>query len=482
MVINMQTIKKSLIELLSEFAAQSPDKRFLFTEDYALTAKQVYGRVCGIGRRLSEKLSAGDAAVLRATRCLGTAVLFYALQALGVTVVLTDPHTSAEAALKGSGIDIPVRAYITNEQAQGGISADGDWRIDGEPLDIEGEGEYAFGKVDVYASAVVIFTSGSTGNFKAVTLSQYNYLNHTLNYGYGGCYLDSDISMEMLPVHHVFGLAVLTTALMYRYELLFPREVTPQYIVSCLMRYSITRLDGVPSFANAVAAEVAALGIKTSLRVGVIGGAPVSEKQFSFIEDTLGLTLVPVYGMSECIGIAGTPIETERELRRTTVGVFLPMNEGRIGEDGEICVRSPAVMLGYWGDEKATRAAIDGDGWLHTGDLGYIDERGFLHVSGRKKDIIIRNGNNLSAVAIEQKILSLAAVRDVCVVGIPDESEGEVPVAAVVCNCDEGELFAAFRAVLPKNELPRFMVRVDAVPLTSSAKPDKQAVRAMFVR
>lgn len=471
----MEATNRSLLECMREFAKEAPEKRFLFTEEYALSARETMGRICGVCHRLSPVLSKGDVAVLRATRSLGTAVLFYALQCMGVTAVLTDPHIPARKAISECGISFPVKAYLTNEQAGRGISADGDWQVNGEPLDLESEGEFSFGDIDVHAPAVVIFTSGSTGNSKAVTLSQYNYLNHTLNYGFGGCYLPSDISMEMLPIHHVFGLAVLTTALFYRYELLFPKEVTPRYITDCLEKYAITRLDGVPSFANAVAEEVKQRGSKTSLRVGVIGGAPVSKEQFSFIEDTLGLTLVPVYGMSECIGITGAPIATERELRRTTVGVFLPMNRGKLTDEGEICVQSPAVMMGYWGDEQATRNAIDQEGWLHTGDLGYLDEQGYLHINGRKKDIIIRNGNNLSAVEIERKILSLGGVKDVCAVGVPDQKAGEVPCVMIVAD-EEVDL----SLVLTKIELPARVVYAQSIPLTASGKPDKQRVKAYF--
>lgn len=471
----MKTTEKSLFEYLKQFAAQAPDKRFLFTEEYSLTAKQLFGRVCGVGRQLSAVLTAGDVAVLRATRCLGTAIIFYALQCAGVTTVLTDPHSPAEKAVSDSGIKIDVKAYITNETANGGTSADGDWLINGIPLKTDIGTDCEFGKVDVHAPAVVIFTSGSTGICKAVTLSQYNYLNHTLNYGYGGCYSENDVSMEILPIHHVFGLAVLTTALMYRYELLFPKEVNVKYITQCLNNYRITRLDGVPSFANAVAAEVSRSKTKTYLRIGVIGGAPVSAEKFAFIEDTLKLTLVPVYGMSECIGISGAPIETDREMRRTTVGVFLPMNSGKITDEGEICVKSPAVMMGYWGDKESTEAVIDCDGFLHTGDLGYLDGNGFLHISGRKKDIIIRNGNNISAMKIERKISSLPGVKDVCVVGVEDEVCGEVPCALIVA-----ERPVDLNPVLTKIEMPFKVIYASAVPLTSSGKPDKQKIIKLF--
>ena len=122
----------------------------------------------------------------------------------------------------------------------------------------------------------------------------------------------------------------------------------------------------------------------------------------------------------------------------------------------------------------------DEDGFLHTGDLGYIDKNGYMHVSGRKKDIIIRNGNNLSAVAIEQKLLRLPQVRDVCVVGVRDEREGEVPAAAIVLHAGQNLSRESICSALIKIEIPKYVGIVAEIPLTSSCKPDKQRVLAKF--
>ena len=122
------------------------------------------------------------------------------------------------------------------------------------------------------------------------------------------------------------------------------------------------------------------------------------------------------------------------------------MNKIKFLDDGEILIKSPAMAYGEG----------DPDGWLHSGDLGFIDAKGFLHVNGRKKDIIIRNGNNLSAIEIERKILGVKGVRDVCVVGISDEREGEVPVAAIVADTMmEKKVLREISSVLVKNHIPK---------------------------
>ena len=207
-----------------------------------------------------------------------------------------------------------------------------------------------------------------------------------------------------------------------------------------------------------------------------MAGAPFTAEQLRYIEGELGLQLMPGYGMSECVGISTMNYGASVEERATGVGKLYPMTEIRFTADGEICVRGATQMIGYYNDAAATKEAVDKDGFLHTGDLGYIDEKGFLRINGRKKDIIIRNGNNLSAVEIERKILSLPQVKDVCVVGIPDEKQGEAPCALIVAD---GEV--DLTAVLTKIELPAKIIYTEKIPLTSSGKPDKQAIKKCFI-
>ena len=294
---------------------------------------------------------------------------------------------------------------------------------------------------------------------------------------------------------HVFGLAVLLMGLYKRYCNFFPKVITIPYAAECIEKHKITRLDGVPSFALALAQHHADTHFcADSLKVGVLGGAPSTKAQFDFIEAELGIKLLPVYGQSECIGITGAN-ETQSDLvRSSTVGSFLPMNRGYIldengmevpqGTEGEICVKGPAVMLGYLNDKDATREAIDEDGRLHTGDLGWLDGDGNLHISGRKKDIIIRNGNNISARKIEEALHTLEAVSNTAVVGIPHEKWGEVPCALVIPKnghtVSEESLKEALSGILAKIELPETILFADALPLTASGKPDKQAIKKLF--
>ena len=448
--------EKLIYDYFRDFAMRRPDDVFIFDEACSYTVSQTFRIIKNMSAQLKGAgVGAGEEVRLSASRDVRTILCFFALQFMGASAILIDPRDETGTA-----------RYIIK---------DGVLYADERKILLEfndGESDFLpFG--DSKTSTITIFTSGSTGKPKAVRLSQYNFINNSLDTHDIGGYVPDDINIDVVPIHHVFGLALIFTAVVTQHAIFVPRSVDPDYIVDCIIKYGVTRLNGVPSLYLAIAEHPRAMEIN-SLRSGLIGGAPCSREQFVKIESGLGFTLIPVYGMSECIGISCGSFKDALEDRCGSVGKKYSMNEILIAGDGEVLVKSPAIALGV----------ASPDGWLHTGDLGYIDKEGYLHVSGRKKDIIIRHGNNLSAVAIERGILSAPCVKDVCVVGIKDEREGEVPAALVVISpgicADEGKIMEEICAVLIKPMRPKRIIIAAAVPLTSSGKPDKQTVRAMF--
>ena len=497
---------KNIFEYLKEYAERKPNQRFFFDENRSYTVEETYTEVIAIANALHRfGVKQGDLIALRTTRSLDCALIMLATQALGAVALMCDGHARAENFIKDSGVEITPNYVITNENADMGISSNGNWQVIdwvkrtevalkiGYPARHE---KMEFEPIsNVHAPAMVIFTSGSTGKSKGVTLSQYNYLNHILNYSKAGSYFADDVSMELLPLHHVFGLTVIWMGLVKGYCTFFPKNTEVEYIAECVEKHKITRLDGVPTFAYALATYVEQNSMDTaSLRTGVLGGAPSTREQFNYIESTLGLTLVPVYGMSECIGISGTPYTDHVEARSSSVGKFLPMCQGYIlneegeevaqGQEGEICVICPAVMIGYYNDEAETKNAIDEKGRLHTGDLGYLDEQGYLHVSGRKKEIIIRNGHNISVGKIEQALLSIPEIYAAAVVGIKDKICDEVPMSLITlkngAEISEEQVLECLRKKLAKNELPTKIKIVESLPMTSSGKVDKMKIKELF--
>lgn len=497
----MTPIEKSIYEYFHAFASECGGRRFLFDEHRSYTVAEAFHEAVAIGNQLyGYGIRSGTMVALRCTRSLDTCLIYLALQLVGAAVMMADPHQGIEAFLQGA--EARADYLITNEGTSGDISANGNWEIPGKgalTIGYPGRTEpqaFPAGQ-SLHTPATVIFTSGSTGKSKGVLLSQYNLVNHIRNFSVSGCYREDDVSPELLPIHHVFGLAVILMGLIKRYCVYFPSTTGVPATARNIELHKLTRLDGVPSYALALAEHHQKEGFcADSLRVGVLGGAPSTKAQFDFIEQELGIKLLPVYGQSECIGITGAD-ETRSDLvRSSTVGSFLPMNQGFIldeggaevpqGTEGEICVKGPAVMLGYYADPDATREAIDPEGRLHTGDLGYLDSNGNLHISGRKKDILIRNGNNISIRKIEEAIQSLEGVSRAAVVGVADPRLGEVPCALVVLksghNDTEDDLAEKLTRLLAKNELPEQIRFAETLPLTSSGKPDKQAIKALFAK
>jgi fatty-acyl-CoA synthase len=226
------------------------------------------------------------------------------------------------------------------------------------------------------------------------------------------------------------------------------------------------------------------------------GGSVMPAPLVQRVEETFGVRFCNVYGQTECSPVA-TMIGPEDSLqdKADNVGRALPHTEVRIvdpssgapvpaGVVGEICTRGYHVMLGYHDNEEATAEAIDAEGWLHTGDLGSMDERGYCKVEGRLKDMIIRGGENIYAREIEDTLFRHPAVAEAAVVGVPDERWGEQVAAFVRRNHDDvtaGELHAFCRESLAAYKAPTRWVFLDAFPLTASGKVQKFVLRQRLV-
>jgi acyl-CoA synthetase (AMP-forming)/AMP-acid ligase II len=235
----------------------------------------------------------------------------------------------------------------------------------------------------------------------------------------------------------------------------------------------------------------------SSVRITVSGGATVLPDVVDSIEARLGAPLAIIYGQTESSPlITSIRPDDAHEDRASTLGQAAPQTEIKIvdpvtgatvpvGAVGEICTRGYLVMQGYFENPEATAAAIDAEGWLHTGDLGSMDSRGFCRIEGRLKEMIIRGGENIYPREIEQLLFSHPSVGNVAIVGVPDRKWGE-QVAAFVRPAPgqtptADELFAFCREHLAAHKTPRYWEFVDQLPLTPSGKIQKFVLREQFV-
>jgi len=524
----MKPSKRTLFSYLTELAEERPSRPLLGDSNGWLSASFAHLLVSSMARKLSAAgLRSGDYVCVRASRTTETALLLFALARLGVVSALIDPREEPEAALAQSEHAIPATKYLEADSHMGSpviyLADAATGNLTSVVLNRVAAGHSERSKKDTKeqnkpaqdsasaanqasdislpaegpstAPAFIIFTSGSTGKRKAVVLSQYNLVNNLVDSEPLGCYTKDDLALGALPMDHVFGLVLLAGTAVLGYGEYLCEAKGVDELMNIIDREKLTRMNGVPSLYLAMAARKDAHDLST-MRAGFIAGSPSTADEFNLIESALGMTLVSVYGMSECIGISCSSYQDPAPVRAGGVGPFYPMNTGKIlklgadgqatdqeaaiGEEGEIVVDGPARMVGYYGDEEP-RAAF-----LHTGDLGYLDENKVLHITGRIKEIIIRNGNNLSPRAIEEALLMVPGVSAAAVVGLPHKIEGEVPAAMVVATPEAyrnlTNPFYSLPGGLKKNQIPALYRNVDALPLTASGKPDKQEIKKLLMK
>ncbi len=475
----MTPMIRTIHSFLQKLARNEPHKPLLGCAHFWLDAESVLSQTESIAWELKLLgIHQGSFVCLRTYRTMECCLVLFALQAIGAVAVLTDPREPAGAFLKKCEVSVPVEIFLelSGSRIQSPRGSFDIFQLPGKHLPPE--------HIDPTAPAFLIFTSGTTGKSKAVMISQYNLIRDLTDTRPMGDYRPEDIALGVLPMHHIFGLVLLTGAAVLGYSLYLPDRTDVPSLLEAIETQHITRMNGVPSMYLAMAEQAEQYDL-SSLRVGFIAGSPWTTEQFCHIEQSLGMTLISVYGMSECVAIACSNPTDPQSRRARGVGPFYPQNCGHIilpdgsaapaGVEGEICVFGPTRMLGYY-PQTMPESEL-----LHTGDLGYLDEDGWLYISGRKKDIIIRNGNNLSAVRIETALLSVSGVRDAAVVGIRDEKEGEVPWALVVCTTEaEQRLHQQLPRLLNKNELPARILRTDMLPRNAAGKVDKQKIREVL--
>jgi fatty-acyl-CoA synthase len=345
--------------------------------------------------------------------------------------------------------------------------------------------------------AQLLYTSGTTGRPKGALLTHRALTNNARLAFQAAGFGPDDLLVNPMPLFHVGGVmftlaAVSTTAA----HVLMPR-FSPALQLELIETYRATLLLGVPTMMIAMLGhpDLAKRDV-SSLRRALSGGAVSPPALVRQVEATLGVTYSISFAQTESscsITMSGSADSADD--RAETLGRPLPDTEVRItdlrtGETaacaavGEICTRGYLVMRGYLNAPEATAAAVDPDGWLHTGDLGSMDERGYLRIAGRIKDMIIRGGENIYPREIEEVLISHPAVADASVLGFPDDHYGETVAAAIRRSAPDAtgddladELAEFCRARLAAYKVPIRWLITDAFPLTASGKIRKDALR-----
>jgi acyl-CoA synthetase (AMP-forming)/AMP-acid ligase II len=352
--------------------------------------------------------------------------------------------------------------------------------------------------VDPASPAQVLYTSGTTGIPKGAVLTHRGLTNNARLAWAAADLRPGKVAINPMPFFHVAGAGMIALGLVqYACTQVIPPYFEPGLMLELTETYRSVLLGGVPTMLHAVLDHPAAAKRDlSSVRLGMCGGAPVPASLVRRFEDQLGVPLLTTFAQTEssCSITVTRPSDTAAD-RAETVGRPLLRTEVKIvsvgtgeivpfGEVGEILVRGYLVMDGYLGDPAATSAAIDDEGWLRTGDLGSMDERGYLRIRGRVKEMIIRGGENVYPREIEDVLLGHPAVAQVAVVGVASTFWGE-EVGAVISPAgreapEPDELREFCRQRLAAFKVPAHWMFLDSFPLTATGKVRKDVLSARF--
>jgi long-chain acyl-CoA synthetase len=468
---------------------------------------EVFTRACRLGGGLAQLgIAPGERVVVSMANCPEVSIVYQALWRAGAVVtpatfLLTTPDLRHVIADSGAvavittpdfvekvreavdGLD-PVRHVISTS-----VGAEEDGVLDLSALE-EADARPIVERADDELAAL-LYTGGTTGRAKGVMLS------HASLWFTGGAVQNAAHvpgvrrSLMTLPLSHSYGILV-TISGMHAPEspvTVLLRWFDPRVFLEMIAEHRLQTSAVVPSMLHLLLAQPLEEFDLSSLVYLGCGAAPLAPQTAAEIERRIpGVTVRQGYGLTETAALISTnPAGHEKP---GSVGVPIPGAEVRIvdegeralpaGEVGEICCRSPAVMRGYWRSPEATAETIR-DGWLHTGDVGYIDEDGYLFIVDRKKDVIIRGGFNVYPRDVEDALLEHPAVVGAGVVGRPDERHGEEVVAFVALGSPDSvsaeELVEWSRERIGGYKYPRDVHIIGAMPLTAVGKLDRKALR-----
>jgi HIP---CoA ligase len=328
--------------------------------------------------------------------------------------------------------------------------------------------------------ADVIFTSGTTGRPKGAMMNHRQTLRMYEEWATLADLREGDRYLQINPYFHTFGLkAGLITSFLRGATMLPVAVFDLDTVVDLIARERVTMLPGPPTLYHSLLTVRDKAKLPT-LRAGVTGAADIPVELVRRIHDELPFqTLMTGYGLTEAGNVTLSLPGDSFEDVATTAGVPCDGVEVRIADDGEVLVRGYGVMQGYLDDPEGTAAAIDTDGWLHTGDLGTFTESGRLRIVGRKKDMFIVGGFNAYPAEIEGHLLEHPAVAQAAVIGVPDDRLGQVGKAFVVAKTQvsEDDLLIWCRERMAGFKAPRFIEFLDELPLNATGKVMKDLLR-----
>ncbi len=355
--------------------------------------------------------------------------------------------------------------------------------------------------LDCFEAINMQYTSGTTGFPKGVMLTHHNVINNGFNIGECMKFTDKDRLCIPVPFFHCFGCVLAVLACVTHGSAMVPVEIfDPLKVLQTVEAEKCTAVHGVPTMfiAELEHPDFSKFDL-SSLRSGIMAGSPCPiEVMKRVIRDMHASEITIAYGLTEASPvITQTRTDDPVELRVATVGRALPDVEVKIidietgaslppGKQGELCTRGYLVMKGYYKMPEETARAIDGEGWLHTGDIAIMDENGYCKITGRIKQMIIRGGENIYPREIEEFLYTHPKISDVQIYGVPDKKYGEQVMAAVILKkgmeMTEEEVRDFCKDRIANYKIPRYVKFVEGYPMTASGKIQKFKLREIAIK
>ena len=344
------------------------------------------------------------------------------------------------------------------------------------------------------------YTSGTTGFPKGVMLTHFNILNNGVATGQCMNYTADDRLCVCVPLFHCFGCVLALCAIItHGATMVMVENFDPLVVLASVQKEKCTALYGVPTmFIAELNHPMFSIFDLSTLRTGIMAGAPCPIETMNEVMNKMNMSeLIIVYGLTESSpGMTATRTYDPPHIRSTTVGKAYPAVEVKVadpetgkelkpGEQGELCCRGYNVMKGYYKNPEATANAIDSEGWLHSGDLGVMDEDGYFRVTGRIKDMIIRGGENIYPREIENFLYTMPQIQAVEVVGVPSPKYGEEVGAFITrrpgVELHEEDVTDFCRGKISRYKIPKYIFFVEEFPMTASGKIQKYKLRELSI-
>jgi long-chain acyl-CoA synthetase len=491
-------------EVLRQHATRLPQQTAVTYEGVARTYAELDARSSQVAQALEAAgVRAGDRiAVLDRNRLEHSEVMFAAAK-LGATYLPVNWRlapdevayilANSEAAVVFVGHDLlPLLARMTTQPTVIDLDAEyGDWLAQHPATDpgVEpGPGD----------TALQMYTSGTTGLPKGVLLSHEN-LCRAAALGSAWGMAEDTVALACMPLFHMSGTSWSFVCLFHGGTVVLLRDPDPTQVLQAVAAERVTHALLVPAVIQMVLAhpDVARTDF-SSLRRMVYGGSPISPDTLAEALEVFGCDFMQLYGLTESTGL-GTALDPEdhlgdprllRSVGKPATGVELRVvnplsgSDAEVGEVGEVWLRSPSIMTGYWRDDQATDEVLMTGGWLRTGDAGYLEADGFLYLHDRIKDMIVSGGENVYPAEVERVLRQHPAVADVAVIGVPDDRWGETVKAVVVPGAgqplDASDLIEFTRERLAHYKCPTSVDFVPELPRNASGKVLKRQVREAY--